>query len=337
MANVIIGIHGLGNKPPEEILATWWKAAMAEGLKNSGHDSAMIRFSLAYWADILYDKRQDPFEKDPASPYFMDEKYNKAAGDFTGEDYSTRKKVIDFLGRQMNRIFLNEDLTLNYSFITDAIIHRYFNDLEIYYSGHILDIKKNALLNAGELIRERLLSLLKAHSQDEIMLIGHSMGSIIAYDVLTFLAPDIRINTLVTMGSPLGLPVIISRTAAEAGQRGMENKQLATPPGVIRKWYNFSDLHDKVSFNYRLSDHYSENAHGVKPFDILIINNYESNGIRNPHKSFGYLRATQFTEILNEFILSEKLSLVQKAGRSIGRMTRNLRSLISPAGQKTRQ
>ncbi len=336
MANVIIGIHGLGNKPPEDLLGKWWKAAMAEGLRNSGHDTAMFSLRLAYWADILYDKRQDPDEKNPASPYFMDEKYNEAARDFTGEDYTTRKKVIDFLGRQMNRIFLNEDLTLNYSSITDTLMRRYFNDLKVYYSGDILDLKSNESFRAGELIRERLHSLLKAHRNEEIMLISHSMGTIIAYDVLTFLAPDIRINTFVTMGSPLGLPVIISRIAAEGSPEGIYNKRLTTPPGVIRNWYNFSDLHDKVSFNYKLSDHYSGNAHDVKPIDILIVNNYESNGVRNPHKSFGYLRAPEFSEILNEFILSEKLSFIQKTGRSFSRMTGSLKSLVSPAGKKNK-
>ncbi|NLA47828.1 MAG: hypothetical protein GX876_00025 [Bacteroidales bacterium] len=331
MANIIIGIHGLGNKPPEDLLRKWWKDAMYEGLKNSGHNSGLIRFRLAYWADILYDKRQDPDEKDPASPYFMDEKYNEAAGDFSEEDYRTRKKVVDFLSRQMNRIFLNKDLTLNYSSITDTLMRRYFNDLKIYYSGDILDIESNESLRAGELIRERLHSLLKAHRKDEIMLIGHSMGSIIAYDVLTFLAPDIRINTFVTIGSPLGLPVIVSRIAAENRQRNININRLTTPPGVIRKWYNFSDLHDKVAFNYKLSDYYFKNVHGVKPADMLIINNYECNGVRNPHKSFGYLRTPEFSEILNEFILSEKLSFIQKTSRRFSRMTRSLKSLISPA------
>lgn len=335
MANVIIGIHGLGNKPPEHLLGKWWKDAMTEGLENSGYDTGLTKFRLAYWADILYDKRQDPDEKDPASPYFMDEKYNEAAGDFSAEDYTTRKRVIDFLGRQMNRIFLNEDLSLNYSFISDTIIRRYFNDLEIYYSGSILDIKNNESFKAGELIRERLYSLLNDHRNDEIMLIGHSMGSIIAYDVLTFLAPDIRINTFVTMGSPLGLPAVISRIAAEGRQRGIGN-QLTTPPGVNGKWYNFSDLHDKVSFNYKLSDHYFKNIHGIKPADILIVNNYESDGVRNPHKSFGYLRTPEFSEILNEFILTEKLSLIQKTSRRFNRITKNLKSLISPAGQKNK-
>lgn len=300
---------------------------MVEGLKNAGYKTLIPDFRLVYWADILHEKSQDPGEKDPDSPFFMDEKYTIAPEEFPVEDHSTRKKIVDFLRKQMNRILLNEDLSLNYSFISDTIINRYFRDLELYYTGKIR-AKDNNTHNAAELIRERLYSTLNEHRDDEIMLIGHSMGSIIAFDVLTFLAPDIRINTFITMGSPLGLPVVISKAAAEMKQKGMAADHVSTPPGVIKNWYNFADILDKVSLNYKLSDCYSANEHGVKPIDMLVINNYELNGIRNPHKSFGYLRAHEFSNILNDFILSEKLTVKQKVRRGINKITDNLKSLI---------
>ena len=53
MANVIIGIHGLGNKPPGQLLEHWWKLAMIEGLKTSNFDSVISKFEIVYWADIL--------------------------------------------------------------------------------------------------------------------------------------------------------------------------------------------------------------------------------------------------------------------------------------------
>jgi len=283
---------------------------------------------LAYWADILYEKCQDPAEKNPDSPYYLDEKYIQAPENFPVENYSTRIIVLDFLGKQMNRIFLNDDLSLNYSFISDTIINRYFKDFEVYYAGKIRG-KYNEFNRANELIRNRLYKLLKKHKDDNIMLIGHSMGSIIAFDVLTFLAPEIKINTFITMGAPLGLPVVISKIAAEQRQQGIKQNKVGTPPGVIKNWFNFSDILDKVALNYKLSDYYSENQSGVKPIDILVINNYEINGIRNPHKSFGYLRTPDFSKILNEFILSEGVSIKQKVSLRINKITNNLKSLIS--------
>jgi hypothetical protein len=333
MANVIIGVHGLGNKPSDQLLRYWWKLAMEEGLKTIERNVLLPEFKMAYWSDLIHERHLDPGETDPDSLYFIDEKYEKAPENHLVEDYSTRIKVIDFLGRQMNRIFLNEDLTLNYSFISDTIINKYFTDLEVYYTGNITG-KDNKIHKAKNMIRERLYSRLKKYENHNIMLISHSMGSIIAFEVLTFLAPEIKINTFITMGSPLGLPAVISKIADEYKQRGKELNKLTTPPGIINNWYNFSDILDNVAFNYKLSDSYSENDYGVKPIDILVTNNYESNGIRNPHKSFGYLRTTEFSKILYDFILEEKLSFKQKVSRQIIRVTDNIKSLVNPRKRK---
>jgi len=111
MGNVIIGIHGLGNKPKPLLLERWWKLAMVEGLRSLGYNSVLPEFKIAYWADILHEKYQDPDEKDPDSPYYIDEKYVKAPENFPVENFSTRKKVMDFLRKQMNRLFVNEALS----------------------------------------------------------------------------------------------------------------------------------------------------------------------------------------------------------------------------------
>ncbi|MFZ2338502.1 MAG: hypothetical protein WAW07_02130 [Bacteroidales bacterium] len=316
MSQVIIGVHGLGNKPPAPLLEQWWRSSMKEGLRLGKYDFHFPLFEMASWSDIIHKTFQDPSVKDPVNPYFIDEKYTEAQPDFHPGDNSTRKKVVDFIGRQMNRVFLNEDLSLNYSFITDAIIRRYFSDLEIYYSDTPVE-RDGGSSTYREVIRKRLLDKLIEHRKDDIMLIGHSMGSIIAFDVLTFMAPEIRINTLVTMGSPLGLPVVISKIAAEMRQKGISDTRLKSPPGVTGKWYNYSDILDTIAFNYRLADYYDENSSGVKPVDHLVVNNYECNNIRNPHKAYGYLRTPEFTAVLNEFISTGKLSLKERIMRWI--------------------
>ncbi len=120
-----------------------------------------------------------------------------------------------------------------------------------------------------------------------------------------------------------------SKIAAEQKSGGTINNQVTTPPGIFKNWYTFSDILDKVAFNYKLSDYFLENVFGVKPVDFLVINNYINNWTRNPHKSFGYLRASKFSEILNEFILTEKLTIKQRMTRKIVKLTDNLKSIIS--------
>lgn len=316
MANVIIGIHGLGNKPPKTLLEQWWKLALTEGLKNNNYNAVLPEFKMVYWADIIHEKPLSESEEDTESPYYIHEKYTEAPADFQVTEHSTRKKVLDFLGKQLNRIFLNDDFTLNYSFITDTIVDKYFKDLELYYQGSCTSADGHTC-KMNDLIKKRLLNVLEEHSKDDIMLIGHSMGSIIAYDVLAFTTPHIRINTFITMGSPLGLPVVISKIAAEQKQRGVKDHIMTTPSCITKAWFNFSDILDKVAFNYKLSDDFTGNIHGIKPADFMVFNNYEINGLSNPHKSFGYLRTPEFSRILNDFIKSEKLTLIQKVIRRI--------------------
>lgn len=187
---------------------------MNEGLQLNNFNSVLPGFEMVYWADIIYDKPLDESEKDENSPYFIEERYTKAPDYFPVESHERRKKLVDFLLRQMDRIFLNDDLSLNYSFISDVIIKKYFKDLEIYYTEDNTDKNGNVRM-AHDVIRERLFRKLDEHRNDDIMLIAHSMGSIIGFDVLTFLAADIKINTFITIGSPLGLPVVISKIASE--------------------------------------------------------------------------------------------------------------------------
>ena len=310
MSKVIIGIHGLGNKPSKKTLEEWWIKSILEGLEGIDKNKINFNFELIYWADVLNEKPLDETIIDREDPYYLEEKYNPAPGNLNPKEHRIRKKILGFLEKQMDKIFLNEDLSINYSFISDIIIHKYFKELEIYYTEECYD-SENIKCAAKDIIRKRAVEVIRKYKKQEIMLIAHSMGSIIAYDVLTFILPEIKIDTFVTMGSPLGLPIIMSKIASEQNMKVHMKEKLKTPPGVKRNWYNFSDLEDKVAMNYNLEDDYNENALGVKATDIIVNNNYEINGERNPHKSYGYLRTTEFSKVLYEFLIRKKINPIK--------------------------
>ena len=160
MKKVIIGIHGLGNKPPKYLLDKWWKDAMNEGLKRNDHNSELPEFDLIYWADLLYAKPLNKWEKDTDSPYYLDEPYIKSPMNYTIEDTSFRQKLVEFISSQLNKLFLNEDKTLNYGFITDYILHNFFKDLEIYYTEECTD-ENDVTCKTKDLIRKRIVKTLK--------------------------------------------------------------------------------------------------------------------------------------------------------------------------------
>ena len=311
MKKVIIGVHGLGNKPPKYLLEKWWKDAIKEGFCNNGVANDLPEFELIYWADILYEKPLNKWEKDADSPYYLDEPYKKSPKRLEVEDTSFQQDVIDFISNQLNKIFLNEDKTLNYGFITDFILHKYFKDLEIYYTEEC-QIEDELTCKAKYLIQNRIIEVLKKYEGCEIMIIAHSMGSIITFDVLTFLIPEVNIHTLVTIGSPLGLPVVISKIASEYRKISNGHTYMTTPPGVLNNWFNLADIQDKVALNYKLNDDFSPNLLGISPIDFMIVNDYEINKNKNPHKSFGYLRAPEMSKILGDFIVQKKKNFANR-------------------------
>lgn len=313
MAKVIIGIHGLGNKPSKEILKEWWSMSLIEGLHKIDPEMDMPRFEIIYWADILHEEPLNEQIKDKKSPIYLEEKYVPGKGEQLVVNHDMRKKFLDWYDEAADKIFLNEDMTVNYSFISDNVIHSYFKDLEAYYINKTIR-SDGTIIPARDEIRNKVMSELKKYEGDDIFLIAHSMGSIIAFDILTFYLPNLKIDTFATLGSPLGIPFVRSKIALEQNEVLHAGYKLKTPPEV-NKWYNFSDLEDMVAINYSLKDDFDTNGKGVKAIDFIVNNDYEINKVKNPHKSFGYLRTKEFSNILIEFIERKEERFIHKVKR----------------------
>lgn len=301
MSKIIIGIHGLGNKPEKDILEKWWLQSICEGLRKVKRFNFEPRFKLVYWADILNKKPLSQLIDDPENPFFLDEPYSPSNLNTKPEQHSKRKKFLGFLEDQLDKIFLNDDLSANFNFISDLIFKKYFMELEVYYAK-LPPVNDKSFKSVKEIIRNRLANVLKKYKGDDILLIAHSMGSIIAYDVCNFTVPEIDIDTLVTMGSPLGLPIILSKIAEEKKLEDQSVIKLKSPPNISKSWFNFADIQDNVALNYNLADDFESNDHGVQVIDTIVVNDYVIKEERNPHKSYGYLRAPEFSNILADFL-----------------------------------
>ena len=303
MGRVIIGIHGLSNKVSEELLKEWWEMSIYEGLyAKYPDDNHKIRFEMVYWADLFYKEPLDPAITNKKNHLYVDEAYIPSPKTFAPIESPIRRKIYDIIDNNIDDILLNDNLTTNYSYITDKIFNTYFEDLGRYYANKEL---RNT-------VRERFAEIIRKHKRHEIMLLTHSMGTIIAYEVLTHLVPDIKINTFVTMGSPLGFPLIKVRIGTELNMKTKSELILKTPENVTKHWYNFSDINDKVALDYTLSDDYIANSNNVAVNDFLVHNDYISNNVRNPHKSFGYLRTPEFAGVLWTFIEETRNPLIER-------------------------
>lgn len=318
MAKIIITIHGLGNKPPENLLTSWWRLAIEEGLSSIGKPHYFMKFYLAYWAHFLHPQQLDPAIKDPDHPLYLPDPYVPGKNNFQDQPKSLRKKFLDIFKRQMSHVLLDTDFTMRYGQLSDLVIHYFYQDLEVYYSSNS-QVAGPAQQSARTAIQNQLIRILRTHSKKDILLIAHSMGSIIAYDVLKQLESEVNIDTLVTIGSPLGLAAIQRRLHHGTHSENKKDLHLPTPDNILRFWFNFADSEDKVAMDYQLAEDFEKNRHGVQPMDYLVHNNYELHGERNPHKAYGYLRTRQLAEVINNFINSDRYKISIWVGDKINR------------------
>ncbi|MFF7733229.1 hypothetical protein [Streptomyces sp. NPDC007984] len=105
------------------------------------------------------------------------------------------------------------------------------------------------------------------------VVVAHSLGSVVAYETL-HARPDLEIDLLLTLGSPLGLPAVMRKLDPEpVDGRG------ARPPGV-RHWVNIADVGDLVAVPRELGGAFPVDTHAST--DI---------GVFDPHTLGGYLAA----------------------------------------------
>jgi hypothetical protein len=177
MKNVIIGIHGLKNKPPKALLEKWWKTAILDGLSNIGNHNADFEFELVYWADLEYLKPLDPEVTDPKDPLFIEHPNIpiRKSGSLEKES-KIKKKILNTIEDGLDKIILREGEISGIEKIIDSTIRRTFQDLDAYYHGYCKIDKKQIAKHA---FRNRLIEILQKHKHNRIMLIGHSMGSIL--------------------------------------------------------------------------------------------------------------------------------------------------------------
>jgi len=90
-------------------------------------------------------------------------------------------------------------------------------------------------------LRDQILDRMRAAvGADTRVVIGHSLGSIVAWSALCA-CPEWAVDTLITLGSPLGVPMVFD------GLHPTPVDGTGAWPGSVRRWVNIAAVGDKAA------------------------------------------------------------------------------------------
>jgi subtilisin family serine protease len=290
-AQTLVYVHGIGNKPIESILKCQWDHALF------GFDAG-ARSRLAYWVNREYyplpadgtcttgDKIE--VEEGPTgralsvAAHLAETSLEEEAASLTTN--TRQREALVRLARAIDR----EELAPRGGgpralgvqgyilplppalrrWITRKLTRAFMRDVHDY------------LFVAGRraVMRQSVLERLQPGG-GPFVVVGHSQGSIIAFDVLSELDPDAyQVPLFVTIGSPLGIAEVQDQLKELLGKRKL------TVPRCVWRWFNVCDPLDPVAADKTLADDYS----GGSVLEDLKSMNLDSPA--HPHSGTGYLR-----------------------------------------------
>lgn len=143
------------------------------------------------------------------------------------------------------------------------------------------------------------------------VVIGHSLGSLVAWDALGY--PEVVVDLLITLGSPLGLPLAEGAARAEA----------AFPYGRVGNWLNVLHLLDPVTAGQGLHDHFPQSL------DVLLTPTAGAAGPPIARLASAALRAA--TAHLDSTYLSSRTVAAAVRAAMCGEFTDRMRPLAGGA------
>ncbi|MBZ5752676.1 hypothetical protein [Metabacillus rhizolycopersici] len=317
----MIIIHGRSIKPRFHIKEKMVRASLIEGIRRLDNNAAYalenneVKVSLIYYGDILnrilVDKNPELTKRmtsigdnwyvpDGRDTKQLEKLLSRPLNSHTKSDYQAlieKNEIIKFgddIARAVSPI-------LNVFGINRRVINRVLPDLGGYINSRVISSE----------IRERLQPTLKKAllEKDDIVLISHSMGCILAYDVLWKFSRmseykelwNKKVGLWLTLGCPLGEPAV-----KESLYDSNEPNDGMYPKNIV-DWVNVSAQDDFISHDGSLNDDFHQMIdrdliRSIKDIQQIYTFWVDSKGHCNPHKLYGYLNHPRVAEILIEWI-----------------------------------
>jgi PGAP1-like protein len=291
----LIFVPGLNPKPPPESYRTQLSRVLIEGLRRARPEAAewLARnpgaFALVAWSYLFYGAHRDITVDMPGIERLL------VQGEPSAEDlrdlasWPRRVKRLThivgdawpFLGRRLAQP------------ATRRLMHeasRYLKNRD----------------GMGDSIRTILRDALESAwlAGERVALIGHSLGSVIAYDTLSELSHERAqaesVDLFVTLGSPLATHFV------QRSLQGARETGAARYPRNIRRWVNLTARGDTTALQRRLKPTFREMldlqlVDSIEDF-VDFDNYFRGDAGLNAHEAYGYLAQRLLGEILGRWL-----------------------------------
>lgn len=280
---VLFLIHGRKQKPLKDDLEKLWLEALEHGItREFGSSSAQLTSFKNVSKQFIYygDLSNDFFEKRKKSYHGLDD---------TLARWETLKKLKGYQSRDFSEATYRSirakwhplrtgvySTLAGLALMAPTYLMRFFM-LDIY---HYWKKKPPFGKGVGNLTKRALISALQDGNQD-ILVIAHSLGSILVYDVMAEASKasgiEGRLSVFATIGSPLGIRYM---------QRHLRHWK--DYPNNIGCWHNFSAKDDYVSLDREIADDF-RGMDGARYDHTEIFNLAVKEGKAHQHQATGYL------------------------------------------------
>lgn len=276
----VVFVHGLAKKPHPEKLQEIWLWGLGRcgpkpevfGVDNPGInlEDQGIKFAFTYWADVFYGTDyetdfRDQYENANESAV-TSANLDTVAGDLVPPTPSTPREArfLAQLELKLKSQVVEQAVsgievapaattvaTAPGQFeiaswlpgpVKEAIIRKAAIEAYYYLFDKEYQRRDGARYQVRRELRNRLVKDLRTASEtaEKVVIVSHSMGTMIAYDVLRNVADCPQVDTLFTLGSPLGI------TEVQDELRAADVKKVDFPAAKLLRWVNVFDPMDPI-------------------------------------------------------------------------------------------
>ncbi|MDM4019341.1 hypothetical protein [Roseiconus lacunae] len=330
MSKTIILVHGRHFKPAESVLTKNWTEALRHGIQRDEPNAVeafdAARIEMIYYGDVSneylsrvvrerYDENNDIEDR----KLCLDELKTYRKSQFSERTYRRlpgasrwREGLADIFAGPLSILGLS-----------DRAINMVAPDMAEYWD--------DATAFGSRVRAPMVRPLIEAFERnDEICVIAHSLGSLIAYD--TFwkfshmseyrgsISPDLDfegkvIDLWITIGSPL------SDETVKRNLKGSGNTDIRRYPTNIRRWINFAAEDDFISHDEQLANDYEgmitlgpgrtssgrlkksrTKISDVRMYNLSVRGRTSNDAKSNPHHGTGYLISPQVAKAVAEWV-----------------------------------